>query len=208
MADQTELCTCLLPVDAMGYSHAMACPQYKARWEVEADGSFTDRYAVSDPGAGQQQGREVCECGHGTPRHAGVQSPTQLWACFDCPCAKYRPAPSSAPPARDSGRDESREAARDAIGQLLSEWTASQRWWIKASEADREPYREDAYAVLDLPAVRRLLESAAPTTCHHLLGEHSRVPGVGCLVYLAPAVDGDPLTLCPCTHPGTSDADQ
>ena len=110
---------------------------------------------VSAAGAGQQQGRAGWI--HNEFRRAKERAESlPSWARP----VVTSPAPSPVPPARDSGRDEAREAARDAIGQLLSEWTASQRWWVKASEADRESYREDADAVLDLPAVRRLLDGA------------------------------------------------
>ena len=181
---------------------------------------------VSDPGAGQQQGREAIDWRglldaelermgkllgaasvaiwpHGQAQitineaaYAPVHNAMGALGNIRTLIRRLHDVPSPIPPARDSGRDkardveaprtegrvfpctvtdelappgsdasvpardEAREAARDAIGQLLSEWTASQRWWIKASEADRESYREDADAVLDLPAVRRLLDGA------------------------------------------------
>ena len=111
---------------------------------------------VSDPGAGQQQGREVCDCGHGGISHnlsSGASGAPTFCLEHDCTCPRFAPSPT--PPARDSGRD----AAREAVARWLWEQDGYAGSWEREDQQDY--YREDADRLLALPELDKLLRRPA-----------------------------------------------
>lgn len=108
---------------------------------------------VSDPGAGQQQGRE---CGSLIPFtwHEQIRCERRRGHAGDHWCEdtgwsnEDEPAPSPTPPARDSGRDE----AREAVARLFHETyeRLAPDYGYRTREASAVPWEE-------VPATNRAL---------------------------------------------------
>jgi len=124
---------------------------------------------VSDPGAGQQQGREVCELSQrvdGQWHSWRFDGDDPYVICHYCGRVQdavtgrvmdegRNPAPSPTPPARDSGRDE----AREAVARWLWEQDGYAGSWEREDQQDY--YREDADRLLALPELDKLLRRPA-----------------------------------------------
>lgn len=111
---------------------------------------------VSDPGAGQQQGREVCGWRReGVPTMACILTPNHGTLM---PHALGVPAPSPTPPARDSGRDEAREAVVEAIVRVVREEGLLDPERVNSPELTADCLRG---SLLALPELAKLLRRPA-----------------------------------------------